>query len=147
MTGRRVCIDCPEFSWKPSQETHKSRFPVFWISWKVTSTQNGHWSHRLPPNWSAVVPEWSIVVWVPGGHLTQLLRSVLRVCRFVCLVLWGCVWLRWVLWGCVGLRWGVAGVSALRVCNKLRGVCAMRVICGACLQQTALNCVVSARCG
>ena len=60
MTGRRFCTDCPEFSRTPSQETLKSRFPGFWISWKVTSTQNGHWSPRLHPNWSAVVTEWSI---------------------------------------------------------------------------------------
>ena len=60
MTGRRFCIDCPEFRRKLSQVTIKSRFAGFVISWKVTSTQNGHWSARLPPNWSAVVPEWSI---------------------------------------------------------------------------------------
>ena len=60
MTGRRFCIDWPDFSRKLSQETLKRRFSGFLISWKVTSTQNGTCSHRLHPNWSAMVTEWSM---------------------------------------------------------------------------------------
>ena len=60
MTGRRFCIDFPEFRRNLSQETLKRRFSRFLIYWKVTSTQNGPCSPRLPPNWSAVVPEWSM---------------------------------------------------------------------------------------
>ena len=60
MTGRRFCTDWPEFLRKLSQETIKRRFSGFLISWKVTSTQNGTCSHRLHPNWSAMVTEWSM---------------------------------------------------------------------------------------